>query len=126
MKRFGLIITVAVILVLASCKTTGIQDIPTDLTAAQLLQKGQDAEAANQYKNAEAYFMATIQRFGLDNAIYVEARYELGNCFLKEKKYDSAKACFTEIVSIYENAAIGTIPPAYLKLAQIGLNKIPE
>lgn len=126
MKRFVLIISTVLLLGLTSCKTTEVENIPADLTAAQLLQLGQDAESASQYKVAEKYFVTTIQRFGLDNAIYVEARYELGNCYLKEKKYDMAKGCFTEILSMYENSGIGELPAAFQKLANIGLGKIPE
>ncbi len=126
MKRLFLIITAVLSLGFISCKTTDTKNIPADLSAAQLLQLGQDAESSSNYKDAETYFLTTIQRFGLDNSTYVEARYELGNCFLKEKKYDEAQACFTEILSIYEDAAIGTLPPAYQKLAKIGLEKIPE
>ena len=126
MKRFVLIISAVLLLGLASCKTTEVENIPADLTAAQLLQLGQDAESASQYKAAEKYFVTTIQRFGLDNAIYVEARYELGNCYLKEKKFDMAKGCFTEILSMYENSGIGELPAAFQKLANIGLGKIPE
>jgi len=126
MKRLALILSTAVILLAVSCKTVEVKDIPTDLSASQLLQLGQDAESSSQYKSAESYFLTVIQRYGMDNAIYVEARYELGNCYLKEKKYDQAKGCFKEILSIYEDVAVGTLPMAYQKLAKIGLGKIPE
>jgi len=126
MKRFLLILSALMLLGLTACKTTEVENIPADLTAAQLLQLGQDAESLSQYKAAEKYFVTTIQRYGLDNAIYVEARYELGNCYLKEKKYDMAKGCFTEILSIYETSTVGELPPAFQKLATIGMGKIPE
>lgn len=126
MKHLILITLAAILLGLASCSSTSPSNIPTDLSAAQILQLGQNAESMGQYKDAETYFITTIQRYGMDNTVYVEARYELGNCYLKEKKYDLAKGCFTEILSIYEDTAAGALPGAFLKLAKIGLSKIPE
>lgn len=124
MKKSIMILAVLLSLGLFSCKTTDINDIPQDLTAAQLLQAGQNCESTNRYKEAEEYFKATIQRYGLDNALYVEARYELGNCYLKEKEYSKAELCFQEIIQMYEDSEVGMLPPQYLKLAEIGLAKI--
>ncbi len=125
MKRsFFLISSVLMCLAFFSCKTVEIQDIPSDMTAAQLLQAGQTAAIQKSYKNAEAYFKACIQRYGMDNNLYIEARYELGNCFLKQKQYSKAEACFNEILSMYENTEYGYLSPAYHKLATIGLDKI--
>ena len=126
MKRIAFILSACAVMLFASCKSTDLNNISTDLSAAQLLQLGQDSESSGQYKVAETYFITTIQRFGLDNAIYVEARYELGNCYLKEKQYDKARACFSEILSIYEDSLAGALPPAYNKLAKIGMSKLPE
>lgn len=125
MKRsFLLISSVLMCLAFFSCKTVEIQDIPSDMTAAQLLQAGQTAELQKQYKNAEAYFKACIQRYGMDNNIYVEARYELGNCYLKENEKAKAETCFKEILSMYENTEYGYLSPSYQKLATIGMDKL--
>lgn len=124
MKRIYLIFSIVILALFASCATTEMEDIPTDLSAAQLLQLGQDAEGASQYKNAENYFNTTIQRFGLDNSIYIEARYELGCCYFKEKQYDKAEVCFNEILSIYEDSDVNSLPPEFQKLATLKLNQI--
>ncbi|MCF0242743.1 MAG: hypothetical protein HUK25_08900 [Treponema sp.] len=123
-KNIFISTVIAFIFAITACQSVSVKDIPQDMTAAQLLQAGQNCESVNNYVDAEEYFKACIQRYGLDNAVYVEARYELGNCYLKENKKDKAALCFQEIVSMYEDSEIGMLPPAYLKLAKIGLSKI--
>lgn len=107
-----------------SCKT--VQDIPDNLTAAQLIQLGQDAYGSSQYKNAEIYYKTVINRYGMDNAVYIEARYELGHLYLKQKHYEAAYAAFKEITDLYASSTPGTLSGAYNKLAQLEMAKIPE
>lgn len=126
MKRFGLFFCAVFLLALSGCKTSEIKEIPEDLSAAQILQLGQDEESAYRYKNAETYFKTVIERFGANPAVYVEARYELGNCYMKEKAYEKAAVCFNEIIEIYNSAPYGSLPTAYQKLANLGLERIPD
>jgi outer membrane protein assembly factor BamD (BamD/ComL family) len=115
--------TAAAVLPIQSCST--VKEIPTDLSAAQLIQLGQDAYGNAQYKNAEIYYRTVISRYGMDNSIYVEARYELGHLYIKEKNYDAAYKSLKEILDLYASTAPGTLPGAYNKLAQIEMAKIP-
>ena len=108
-----------------SCSTLP-KDIDEDLTASQLIQRGQDAAALKKYRTAEAYYNKVVERFGTDQKRYVEAKYEIANMNRKRKKYTPAYNGFQEIISIYENAPYGMLPPAYKKLAKIELAKIPE
>lgn len=108
----------------ASCKSN--KEIPADFTADQLLQMGQDAFAKGQYKTSEKYYNEVINRYGDNIDKYVEARYEIGHVSLKRKKYEKAYWDFQEILDLYAQTEIGTIPPAYKKLAAIGMSKIPE
>ena len=106
------------------CKT--LKEVPEDMSAAQLIQQGQNSYGSGDYKAAQMYYNAVIDRFGDDTSTYVEARYELGHLFLKTKDYKRAYAAFTEILELYDSAVGATIPAAYKKLAQIGIQKIPE
>ncbi len=108
----------------ASCGS--VPEIPADATATQLIQSGQDALEYSNYKAAETYYNAVIQRYGMDTATYIEATYELGHMYLKQKKYEQAYQKFDEILATFENAEIGVIPAAFKKLAQMGINQIPE
>ena len=67
-----------------SCQS--VKDIPQDLSAPQLLQRGQSYSDNADYKNAEACYLATIDRYGDDTATYIEAKYELAHLYLKIRK----------------------------------------
>jgi outer membrane protein assembly factor BamD (BamD/ComL family) len=116
--------TTAAVLLFSSCGT--VEEIPNDLSAAQLIQLGQDAYGNAQYKNAELYYRTVISRYGMDNSTYIEARYELGHLYIKEKKYDDAYNSLKEIIDLYASTTPGSLPGAFNKLAQIEMAKIPE
>lgn len=113
-----------VLLVISGCQT--VPEIPENATYTQLIQMGQDAMGVANYSAAETYYNAVIQRYGMDTAVYVEALYELGHLYVRQKKYEQAYVCFSEILAIFENAEYGSVPAAYKKLAQMGMNSIPE
>ena len=123
-KIFCTLAVLAAVIVMSSCKT--VQEIPTDLSSAQIIQLGQNAFSAGDYKNAERYYQTVIQRYGMDTAVYIEARYELGHLYVKTKNYEKAYAAFSEILELYDYAMVGDLPSSYKKLAMIGMNKIPE
>lgn len=110
---------------LASCKSTPVI-ITDDMTAQELIQKGQDAYQKGKYKNSQKYYQAVIDRYGTDVSLYVEAQYEIGHLYMKQKKYKQAEPYFQEIKEIFANSIPGTLPAAYNKLADIEIAKIPE
>ena len=118
------IIALAAAVSFTSCQT--VKDIPQDLTAPQLLQRGQHYCDAADYANAEACYLATIDRYGDNTDTYIEAKYELAHLYIKTKKYDKAQAALEEILELYDYAMAGSLPAAYKKLAQIDLEKIPN
>ncbi len=127
MKNFIKIISVVLTVfsfALVSCASTEV--IPEDLTARQLIQRGQDSFEDGNYKMALRYHNAAVERYGSDASVYVEAKYEMGHIYLKQEKYSYAKGIFDELVDLYSNVLPGQLPGAYYKLAQIGLSKIPE
>jgi len=121
-----LIILSAIFLTVAVTSCTTIKEVPEGLSSAQLIQQGQNAYGISDFKAAQMYYAAVIERFGEDTATYVEAKYELGHLFLKTKDYKKAYAAFSEILEIYDSTANGSLPASYRKLAQIGIDKIPE
>ncbi len=114
----------ALISLTAACKSA--PKIPEDATYTQLIQMGQDAMGSGNYSASEAYFNTVIKRFGMDTNIYIEAKYELGHMYLKQKQYDEAYACFNEIKGIYEAAEFGQLQTSYKKLCDICIQQIPE
>ena len=122
-KTFTILTTLILSLALVSCMT--IKEIPEDKSAIQILQMGQNATAAGSYSSAEFCFNTVIERYGKDPYTLVQAKYELGHIFAKQKKYDKAIVEFNEILTLYQTN-LGAIPPKYKKLAEMGLEKIEE
>lgn len=123
MKKIFVLTAIASLFCLFSCAT--LKSVPEDLTASQIIQMGQNYLVSGDYKSAELCYNTVIERYGTNAAIYVEAKYELGNVYFKAKKYDEAYQTFTELLDIYGYSQ-GNLPGAYKKLAQIGIDKIPE
>lgn len=101
------------------------ENIPQDLDARQLIQLGQDNYDLHHYAAAKKYFNTVLDRYGDDPKHYIEAKYELGHLFLKQKNYQTAYNNFTEILEIYENVPVG-LPGSYKILCGIELKKIPQ
>jgi len=122
-KIAAAILFTALALTLIGCNST--KNIPDDLSAPQLLQRGQASLDASDYKTAEKYYLKTIEQYGNDTNTYIEAKYELAHLYIKTKRYDKAYDNLTEILELYDYAVAGTLPAAYKKLAQIEMDKIP-
>ncbi|MBQ9238031.1 MAG: hypothetical protein IJ191_01745 [Treponema sp.] len=120
MKR---IVFIVATVLLCACRST--VELAETLTAEQIIQKGQDAAARGKYALAAECYETVIARYGMDTNIYIEARYELGHLALKRKNYQTAYDSFNEILSLYAMADAGVISPAFKKLADIGMAKIP-
>lgn len=123
-KAFSFFRAALIAMILFSCNSVP-DEIPEDLDARQLIQLGQDNYDAGKYAASEMYFNAVLERYGSDAKHYIEATYELGHLYMKQKRYENAIANFNEILEIYENVPAG-IPGAYKRLSQIGLEKIPQ
>ncbi|EID85608.1 hypothetical protein MSI_08620 [Treponema sp. JC4] len=123
MKKIFIVTCIASLFLLFSCAS--LKSVPQDLTAAQIIQMGQNYLDTGDYKSAELCYNTVLERYGTNAAVYVEAKYELGNVYYKSKQYQQAYDTLTELLDIYGYSQ-GQLPGAYKKLAQIGLDKIPE
>ena len=111
--------------IFVSCSSVP-KEIPEDLTAQELIQKGQSEFENGHYKASLMYYNAVTERFADTPAVYLEASYEIGHLYMKQKDYAKAEVVLKEILDIYANAQPGTLPGAYHKLAQLEMNKIKE
>lgn len=121
LKTFFAIALFAVLFV--SCSSTP-KEIPEDLTAQELIQKGQTEFENGRYKYSLRYYNAVTERFADKPDVYLEATYEIGHLFFKQKKYDKAEAIFQEILDIYAASQPGTLPGSYRKLSELEMEKI--
>ena len=124
MKKLSILVPFFVIsTIFISCKT--ITEIPMEKTSAQIIQMGQNAVTSADYKSAEFCYKTALERFPANPQVLVEAKYELGNVYLKQKKYALAYAEFSQLLELYDSAPTA-YPSAFKKLAQIGISKIPN
>ena len=126
-KKIRLLITLAasaLIFSVSSC-TSVPEEIP-EMTSQELIQHGQSCFESANYKGALTYFNTAIERFNDWPNVYIEARYEIGHVYMKQKKYTQAEPIFNELLELYKNSTPGTYPAAYRKLAEIELAKIPH
>lgn len=126
MKRLNLKIffTIALFAALfASCSSTP-KEIPSNLTAQELIQKGQSEFENGRYKASLKYYSAVTERFIDNPAVYAEATYEIGHLFMKQKKYDKAETVFQNLLDLYASSQPGLMPGSYRKLAELEMEKI--
>ena len=100
------------------------KEIPEDLTAQELIQKGQNEFENGRYKASFCYYNAVTERFMDNPAVYAEATYEIGHLFMKQKKYDKAETVFRNLLDLYASAQPGTLPGSYRKLSELEMEKI--
>lgn len=126
MKRSALkqICTIALCSALFAACSSVPKEVPEELTAQELIQKGQAEFENGHYKASLVYYNAVTERYADSLPIYLEASYEIGHLYMRQKKYSKAEAVLQEIVDIYANSQPGSLPGAYQKLAQLELEKI--
>jgi outer membrane protein assembly factor BamD (BamD/ComL family) len=110
-------------LLLASC-SSGPVNIPDDITAAELIQRGQEASDRNRYAISLQYYEAIFERFPSDLASVCAGEYEIAFIHYKQKKYAEAKDEFTDLLARYEDPDEELLPPQFKILSTKALKKI--
>lgn len=126
LKKTLLCLIATTCVVFMSC--TGIPDqLPDDITSGELIRKAQESYDKGKYKAAEYYYNAAISR-SLDNPReLLFSEYELAHMKIKQKKFDEGKVILNRLLSYYNgNEDSSVYPPAYKKLIELDLSKIPE
>jgi outer membrane protein assembly factor BamD (BamD/ComL family) len=110
-------------LLLAAC-SSGPVVIPDDITAAELIQRGQEASDRNRYVVSLQYYEAILERFPSDLANVCAAEYEIAFIHYKQKKYAEAKDEFRDLLGRYEDPDEELLPPQFKILSAKILGKI--
>jgi outer membrane protein assembly factor BamD (BamD/ComL family) len=105
---------------------SGPVDIPADLTAAELIQRGQEASDRNRYNVSLQYYEVILERFPQDLSIICASEYEIAIIHYKQKKYDDAKNEFTDLLTRYEDPDEELLPPQFKILTTKILAKIAD
>jgi len=108
-----------------SCATKPV-DIPEDLTAAEMIQRAQEASDRNRYSVSLQYYQTIIERFPSDIDNICAAEYEIAFIHYKQKKYDISKVEFTDLLDRYNTPDEALLPPQFKILAQKIMANITE
>ena len=108
-----------------SCATKPVV-IPEDLSAAELIQRAQEASDRNRYNISMQYYQTIIDRFPTDMDSVCAAEYEIAFIHYKQKKYDIAKVEFTELLNRYNTPDEELLPPQFKILSQMIMKKIAD
>lgn len=108
-----------------SCKSTELV-VNNDATSREIVQMAQSAYNSGNTDEALRLYGILLQRYGMDDAVYIEGRFEIAHIYIKQKKYNEAKIMLEEIISMYESRQPGSLPGAFKKLALNDLEKIPQ
>ena len=84
------VFALSVFMLFASCISSKV-DVPYSATSREIVQMAQTEFNNGMYHRALAYYSTLLQRYGNDNAVYVEGRYEIAHIYIKQKKYSQAK-----------------------------------
>jgi hypothetical protein len=128
MKRTLLSASLATMIALALAGCASVPDpasIPQDTSVLELSQLGQEAIDDSNYKAAEVYYQAIIDRYGSDPSALTAAEFEIAHMRMKKKDWADAKGRLEVIIARYEKAGGASLPPEFLVLAKNDLARIP-
>ena len=130
MKRFfvslfQLFLATLVTLVFLACQSTP-DEIPEDLSKAQMFQRAQEEVDRGDYEDALRYYREFIRRNPDDRGSVMEAEYEIAYIAYKQEEYDVAQERFETMLAQYEADEAQTLPKWPRVLAVKLIEKIEE
>lgn len=110
---------------LLSCESAP-EEIPENLSKAQMFQRAQEEVDNQNYDLALRYYREFIQRNPDDRGSIVEAQYEIAYIAYKQEDYDVAEERFEALLTQYEADQADSLPEWPEVLAVKLLDKIEE
>jgi outer membrane protein assembly factor BamD (BamD/ComL family) len=111
---------------LVSACLSGPQEIPADLSPAELIQRAQEASDKNRYPLALRYYETLLERYAFNIDLVCAAEYEIAFIHYKQKKYDAAREKFNSLLVRYDSPDEELLPRQFKKLALKVLDRITE
>ena len=108
-----------------SCATRSVV-IPEDLSPAELIQRAQEASDRYRYSVSLQYYETLIERFPLDIDSIIAAEYEIAFIHFKQRKYNSARTGFNNLLARYNTPDAVLLPQQFRILSEKILTNIDE
>ncbi|MDR0720681.1 MAG: tetratricopeptide repeat protein [Treponema sp.] len=115
----------ALLLATAACFSVP-DEISTELTPAELIQRAQEASDHNRYKVSFRYYETVLERFPTNMEYVCAAEYEIAFIYYKQKKYNESKAEFASLLKRYDTPDAELLPPKYRILSEKIMATISE
>ena len=100
--------------------------IPDELTAAELVQRAQEASDRGRYSLSLQYYETVLEKFPYDMEYVCAAEYEIAFIRYKQKKYEISADGFNTLLERYNTPDEELLPPQYKVLAKKILASISE
>ncbi|HWP69170.1 MAG TPA: hypothetical protein VN437_07705 [Rectinemataceae bacterium] len=113
-----------VTLLSVSCATK-LPPIPEQISSAEIIQKAQERSDLYDWKGAQYYYKALLERYPDDANLVVTAMYELAFIEYKQDHFDTARAGFTAVLEKYAAPGGDSLPKAWKILSEKVLAKLP-
>lgn len=120
--------TAAILLLAAllsiSCATK-LPPIPEGISSAEIIQKAQERSDLYDWKGAQYYYKALLEKFPDDQNLVISAMYELAFIEYKQGHYDSARAGLNAVLEKYASPEGAGLPLTWKILAEKVMAKLP-
>ena len=123
MKIAGILLLV--LMGFSSCATKPVL-ISEDLSAAEMVQRAQEASDRNRFKTSLQYYETILERFPWDSEFVCTAEYEIAFIHYKQKKYDLSKSEFNTLLERYNTPDEELLPQQFKILSNKILGNIAE
>jgi tetratricopeptide (TPR) repeat protein len=112
------------VLLSISCATK-LPPIPEGISSAEIIQKAQERSDLYDWKGAQYYYKALLEKFPDDRNLVVSAMYELAFIEYKQGHYDSARAGLNAVLEKYASPEGAGLPLTWKILAEKVIAKLP-
>ena|GEM_PF-960129 len=96
-------------LLFSACESVP-EEIPEDLSKAQMFQRAQEEMDRGNFESAQRYYEEFIRRNPDDQGSITEAEYEIAFIAYKQEDYEAAKELFTDLLDKYDVDSTATLP----------------
>ena len=113
-----------IIFIFSACKST--VNITSNMSSAELIQRGQEAMDRNRYDTALQYYQALYDRNRTNLDLIITAEYHIAFIHYKQRRYALARQEFNAVLAYYNTPDEILLPAHFKRLSQIVLERIDE
>jgi outer membrane protein assembly factor BamD (BamD/ComL family) len=122
LNKTFLLITLVVLFLLSACAST--INISENLSAAELIQRGQEALDRNRYNVAIQFYQALHDRNRNNIDLVITAEYHIANIHYKQGRFAQAREGLNAVLEYYNTPDEELLPQHFKRLSQIVLQNI--